>query len=61
MLPTQKTSKCRKRQRRAHHALTAVNLSPCPHCGKPKLPHAACQVCGYVSPKLILPVGEQED
>ncbi|HNQ21974.1 MAG TPA: 50S ribosomal protein L32 [Phycisphaerae bacterium] len=61
MLPVGKVSKCRKRTRRAHHALRPVNLSPCPHCGKPKLPHAACRVCGYVSAKLMLPTGEQEE
>jgi len=37
-----------------------VNLSTCPSCGKLKLPHAACQGCGYVSAKLILKVEEKE-
>lgn len=60
MLPAKKTSKCRTRTRRAHHALTPVNLSPCPKCGKPKLPHAACGVCGYVSAKTTIPVGKSE-
>lgn len=60
MLPAKKTSKCRTRTRRAHHALSSVTLSPCPKCGKPKLPHAACGVCGYVSAKVVLPVSESE-
>jgi len=61
MLPVTKKSKSRKRTRRAHHALKPVTLSPCPHCGKLKLPHAACGVCGFVSSKLILPKDEQEE
>ncbi|MEK6676341.1 MAG: 50S ribosomal protein L32 [Planctomycetota bacterium] len=54
-------SKTRTRTRRAHHALDRVNLSPCPSCGKPKLPNAACQLCGYVSAKLVLPLGKKEE
>ena len=59
MVPVKKTSKCRKRKRRSHQALGAVNLVACPKCGKSKLPHAACRNCGYVSGKLALPVEEQ--
>ena len=59
MLPFKKTSKCCKRTRRSHHALTSASLAVCPKCGKTKLPHAACGNCGYVSGKLALPVGEE--
>lgn len=61
MLPVKRKSKCRTRTRRAHQALRAKTLVACPNCGKAKLPHAACSVCGYVSPKLILPVEEEEE
>jgi large subunit ribosomal protein L32 len=60
MLPVKKISRCRTRSRRAHHALTPVNLATCPKCGKEKLPHCACGVCGYVSPKLVLSVGDDD-
>lgn len=60
MVPVKKKSKCRTRTRRSHHALRPVTLSPCPKCGQAKLPHAACGVCGYVSAKLVLPLGESE-
>jgi len=60
MLPVKKISKTRTRSRRAHHAFKPVNLVACPKCGKPKLPHAACAVCGYVSTKTMLTVGEKE-
>lgn len=58
MVPKKKKSKCCKRKRRSHHALRRPNLVCCPKCSKMKLPHAACANCGYVSPKLALPVGE---
>ncbi len=61
MLPVKKKSKCRTRTRRAHHALKPVGLVACPKCGKSKLPHAACEVCGYVSAKLVLPTGESDE
>jgi large subunit ribosomal protein L32 len=56
MLPVQKTSKSRKRKRRSHHALTPPHLVRCAQCGNSKLPHAACDNCGYVNPKLALSV-----
>lgn len=61
MLPVKKISKTRTRTRRAHHALKPTNLCSCPKCGKSKLPHAACAGCGYVSAKLILPVGGRDE
>ncbi|NLW87491.1 MAG: 50S ribosomal protein L32 [Planctomycetes bacterium] len=54
MLPTQKLSRSRTRSRRAHHARRPANLSDCPKCNKAKLPHAACDNCGYVRPGLSL-------
>ncbi len=60
MLPVKKTSKTRTRTRRAHHALRAVNYSLCKRCGEAKLPHAACEKCGYVNPKITLKLGKEE-
>jgi len=54
MLPTKKTSKSRTRTRRSHHALSPVNYSICRKCNSAKLPHAACDKCGYVNPSLTL-------
>ncbi|MHC4065748.1 MAG: 50S ribosomal protein L32 [Planctomycetota bacterium] len=59
MVPVRKTSKCRKRKRRSHHALSPLSLARCPKCGKMKLPHASCGNCGYVSGKLALPLEEK--
>lgn len=60
MLPVKKTSKRRKRTRRAHQALGAVNYSVCRKCNNAKLPHAACDKCGYVHPGLTLDLGKDE-
>jgi large subunit ribosomal protein L32 len=54
MLPVQKHSKARKRKRRAHQALKPIHYVRCPQCGSNKLPHCACDNCGYVNPKLAL-------
>jgi large subunit ribosomal protein L32 len=60
MLPGKKTSKSRTRTRRAHHALKPVNYSTCVKCNHAKLPHAACDNCGYLNPKTTLKLGKEE-
>jgi large subunit ribosomal protein L32 len=59
MLPKFKTSLSRKRKRRSHHARRPVNYADCPRCNQPKLPHAACENCGYVRPGLSLQVDKE--
>jgi len=56
MLPVQRHSKSRKRKRRSHHALKPIHYVRCPQCGNAKLPHCACDNCGYVNPKLALQI-----
>jgi len=46
-LPKFKRSKSKKRQRRAHDALTPKGRSTCPRCNTEKLPHRICSNCGY--------------
>ncbi|TFG50633.1 MAG: 50S ribosomal protein L32 [Candidatus Brocadiia bacterium] len=60
MLPVKKTSKMRTRTRRSHHALKPVNYSVCPKCNNARLPHSACENCGYVNPKITLKLGKEE-
>jgi len=59
MLPKKKMSKCRTRTRRAHHRLKPVHYSVCKKCGQAKLPHAACQNCGYLNPAITLDLGKE--
>ena len=59
MQPVQKISKSRKRKRRSHHALTAIHYVKCNQCGTGKLPHAACDNCGFVNPDLSIKVAEE--
>lgn len=59
MLPFCKTSKSKKNMRRAHHALSATNVTRCPKCGQSKLPHRLCTNCGYVNKGLSLVVEEE--
>ncbi|MGO9062947.1 MAG: 50S ribosomal protein L32 [Candidatus Binataceae bacterium] len=45
-VPKRRTSKSKRNKRRAHDALTAVNVISCPQCGEPALPHRICRHCG---------------
>jgi large subunit ribosomal protein L32 len=60
MVPVAKTSKARKNKRRSHHALRRPNLVACPKCNAAKLPHGACEQCGYVSSSVALVLKDQE-
>jgi large subunit ribosomal protein L32 len=59
MLPVKKTSKTRTRSRRSHQRLKAINYVACKKCGQAKLPHAACENCGYLNPKITLKLGKE--
>jgi len=60
MLPVAKKSKCDKRKRRSHHALTPANIVACPKCGAAKLPHYACDRCGFVNRELMIEIEKEE-
>jgi large subunit ribosomal protein L32 len=45
-VPKRKTSKARKRKRRAHAALGQPNLDKCPKCGAARVSHRVCPECG---------------
>ena len=61
MLPVQKKSRSHTRSKRAHKALRPPHVVECPGCNKPKLPHAACDSCGYVRPGLSLEVKKKKE
>jgi len=46
--PKRKHSKARRDKRRGGNSkMYAANLSICPQCKEPKLPHRVCGNCGY--------------
>ncbi len=40
--------------RRSHHALKAVNLAKCSHCGESHRPHHMCLSCGYYNGRQVM-------
>lgn len=47
-VPKRRTSRSKRDMRRANHdKVVAPNLSPCPKCGEPVVPHRACASCGH--------------
>ncbi|NIP77896.1 MAG: 50S ribosomal protein L32, partial [Gemmatimonadetes bacterium] len=51
-------SKQRKRKRRTHHKMPVANLSACPNCGDPKLPHRVCPTCGTYKGEQVVDIDE---
>lgn len=47
-----RVSKTRKAKRRTHYKLPNVTMVKCPSCGEFKLPHHACEACGYYNEKV---------
>lgn len=45
-LPSKRRTKTSKKERASHFALKKQQLSKCPSCGRPVLPHHACAKCG---------------
>ncbi len=57
--PKRRHTKSRRDQRRSHHKLAPVNLSPCPQCQQLKLPHRVCLQCGYYKGVEIIQPAEE--
>ncbi len=60
MLPVQRHSKSRKRKPPFASVLKPIHYVRCPQCGNAKLPHCACDNCGYVNPKLALQIEQEQ-
>jgi large subunit ribosomal protein L32 len=56
--PTKRHSKSRKRKRRTHDSLSAVNMVSCPQCGETRLPHHVCPHCGVYKGRQVITVEE---
>ncbi len=56
-VPKKKTSKSKTRSRRASSwTLDAAPKSRCAQCGAMKVPHRACQSCGYYRGRQVIDV-----
>ena len=60
-VPKKRMSKSKGRMRRAHDALAAPNLSPCPQCSEPKEPHRVCPSCGHYRGRQLVQVEAEEE
>ena len=56
--PKRRHSQKRTSTRRAHDSLKAHSLAECPNCHEKKMPHRACQKCGYYKGREVLDVKE---
>ena len=53
--PKNRTSRTRKRLRRANWKMTLPAIGKCPQCHEPKLPHHVCGNCGYYKGQEVIP------
>jgi large subunit ribosomal protein L32 len=58
--PTSKHTRSRRDKRRANWKISLPNITLCPECQEPKLPHRICPSCGSYNGKKILEVVEKE-
>lgn len=59
-LPKKRHSKARGRKRRTHWKIKASNLTLCPQCKEPKIPHRVCMVCGFYAGRQVVEIKVKE-
>jgi large subunit ribosomal protein L32 len=59
-LPKRRHSRARQAKRRANWKLMAPNVSDCPRCHAPRLPHHACPSCGFYNGRLVIEKKERK-
>ncbi|HTR71385.1 MAG TPA: 50S ribosomal protein L32 [Mycobacteriales bacterium] len=55
-VPKRRMSRSNTRSRRSQWKTGAPSLVACPRCRQPKLPHAACSVCGTYNGRQVVDV-----
>ncbi len=55
-VPKRRTSKMKKRQRKASHRWHAPVMKSCPECGSTVPSHIACPSCGYYRDRQVLSI-----
>ena len=53
-LPGHRRTSSHKRRRASHFALKKLNLTTCPKCKEPVMPHRACRNCGTYAGRNVL-------
>jgi len=54
--PKHRHSRTRRAKRRTHDVLKVRQMSQCPNCHEPKLPHRVCPHCGHYRGRQIIEV-----
>ena len=57
-VPKKKKSKSRRDMRRSHDQVKLRNVSECPQCHEPVLPHHVCPQCGTYRGRTIIQTEE---
>ncbi len=52
--PKRRHSKARGRNRRGHWKVEVSQLSVCPQCKAPKMPHRVCLACGSYDGRMVV-------
>lgn len=56
-VPKRKPSRSRQRMRRAYNSVLKLpQLTTCPQCSEPYVPHRVCPACGYYKGRQVLTV-----
>ena len=56
-VPKKRHSNVRQGKRRfSNYRLKSINLSKCPQCGAPTLPHHACPSCGNYENRTVIKI-----
>ncbi|OGS44992.1 MAG: 50S ribosomal protein L32 [Elusimicrobia bacterium RIFOXYD2_FULL_34_15] len=58
--PKRRHSTSRQNKRRANWKLEPTNISICPQCKSPKLPHKVCPKCGFYNGISIVKIKEKK-
>ena len=58
--PKRKTSKMKKRQRKAANHYAGIQTYECTNCSAPIRPHHACSECGHYAGKAVIEVEAAE-
>lgn len=57
-VPKRKRSKMRVRRHKAANRYQGIQVTRCPACGEPAMPHRACPACGNYKGRQVITVAE---